>query len=70
MGQLTSKKNWSKYRYTIDYIEDYEVLKKIIVQLKINKLLGSTEEIVNILEKNLDIYKLNAKYYFGIGWEK
>ena len=70
IGQLTSKKDWSKYRYTIDYIEDYEVLKKITSQLKINKLLGSTEEIVKILEENLDIYNLNAKYYFGIGWEK
>lgn len=70
IGQLISKNNWSKFRYTVDYVEDYEVVKKIFFKLKIQKMHGSTKDIIKILKDNPDIYKLNSKYYFGIGWEK
>jgi spore coat polysaccharide biosynthesis protein SpsF (cytidylyltransferase family) len=67
--QLKNKENWSKYRFTVDYPEDYEVVKRIENELRERQQFGHVEEIVNIIQSRQDIFDLNAKYYFGIGWE-
>lgn len=62
------EKNYSKLRYTLDYKEDYEVIKYIYNNLqKINKKEVSVMDIINILDKS-EINKLNSKYYQGINW--
>ena len=56
-----NNKNYSKYRYTLDYKEDLIVLKKIINYFD-NKIdIVSTNQIVNYLKKNRDIYLINDK---------
>ena len=68
-GQLMNKEDFSKYRYTVDYPEDLEVVKLILEEMKKMKICGTTNEIVDILKNNEQIYNLNKKYYFGIGWK-
>lgn len=69
-SQLQNNENWSEFRYTVDYPEDFEVISRINEKIKIENIFGTTKEIVRVLKQNLDIKKLNSKYYFGIGWEK
>ena len=57
-----------KNRFTIDYPEDYEVVKMIDEELKKRNQFGSLEEIIGILKENPKIVELNAQYYFGIRW--
>jgi len=68
--QLDSAKDYSKYRITVDYPEDLEVVKFIISTLKCKGLFGHIEQIAEILDKNTEIEKKNSQYYFGIGWNK
>lgn len=60
--------NYSHLRYTLDYDEDYEVIKYIYNSLqKIKKNKTSVMDIIDILDKS-EIKKLNSKYYQGINW--
>ena len=66
-AQLRQKNNWSNYRFTVDYPEDFEVIKFILKELKKRKSFGSLSEIIEIIEANSEIKEKNSKYYFGIG---
>lgn len=70
INQLSNSKDWSHYRYTVDYENDFKVIKKIYKEIKKRNIFGHVNEVVNILKSNSDIIKLNEKYYFGIGWDK
>jgi spore coat polysaccharide biosynthesis protein SpsF len=69
-AQLSNTEDWSKYRFTVDYPEDYEVVQRIDKELKKKKQFGSLQEIIEILKNYSEIIELNSKYYFGIGWSK
>lgn len=69
-AQLISEINWSKYRFTVDYSEDYDVAKYAATQLKEKGIFGHIGEIIEIIESNQEIKAKNSKYYFGIGWKK
>ena len=69
-GQLDNDQDWSKYRFTVDYPEDYDVVTRIVELLNKSNQFGTLEEIITILNKNSDIVKLNSQYYFGVGWNK
>jgi len=69
-AQLCNSSDWSKYRFTVDYIEDYEVLKLIYNEIRAKGLFGNIDEIVSVLIENPEIRKINEQYYFGIGWKK
>lgn len=61
-------KNYSHLRYTLDYDEDYEVIKFIYNSLQNNKKnKKSVMDIIDILDKS-EIKNLNSKYYQGINW--
>jgi spore coat polysaccharide biosynthesis protein SpsF len=70
VGQIENVVNWSQYRFTVDYLEDFEVISFLIKELKKEKLFGHIDQIVSILKKNKEIAKLNEKYHFGIGWKQ
>ena len=71
--KFDNKMDMSKYRVTIDYEEDYILIKNIIEAFGENNVLSysgaSMSKIINFLNDNPKIFELNSKYYHGIGWE-
>ena len=71
--RIEHKKDWSGYRITIDYPEDFDVLKAIIEHFgAINSSIVndiSMDDIVNFLDVNPDVFCLNKKYTRGLGWK-
>jgi spore coat polysaccharide biosynthesis protein SpsF len=65
---LGNDKNWRNYRITIDYPEDYEVIKFVVQELKRKKIVGSLSDVIDILDSNPQIKKLNSSHYSGEGW--
>ena len=66
--QLKSQKDWSMYRITVDYPEDVKVIEFLINTLEGKNLNGSLHEVVNELESNPEITRINSKHEFGKGW--
>ena len=69
-SQYTQKKDYSKYRITVDYHEDFKVVEYVLKELNLNSCFGSLDEIIDILEENQEIKEKNSQYYFGQGWNK
>ena len=65
--QLLHDKDLSRYRYTVDYPEDFEVVKYLIKELKKQKRFGFLNEIIDLIDFNENIKSLNAKW---VGLEK
>lgn len=68
--QLNNKQDWSNYRFTLDYPEDYEVIKQINDELLRKKLFGHIDQIIDILVSKPEIAEINKAFYFGIGWKQ
>ena len=70
--RIEHEQDWSNYRLTIDYPEDFEVLRAIIMHFGLNDptriSLISMEEIIAYLKVNSTIFNLNKKYSRGLGW--
>ena len=63
-----SGKDYSmSHRFTIDYEEDYIFIKRVYDELFDEKIIFSLNDILNLLEKNPEIYNLNKKYA-GVTW--
>lgn len=69
-SQYTKVKDWSKYRITVDYPEDFEVVKYVLNELKNKKIFGSLKEVIDIIDGNQEIEKKNSQYFFGQGWKR
>lgn len=69
-AQLDSADDYSKYRFTVDYPEDLEVVEFIARNLDREGKFGHIKEIVEIIDSNPQIRAKNAKYYSGIGWKQ
>ena len=54
------KKNYRFYRLTVDYIEDFILIKKIIIYFKKNKKLITYTNIIKFLKQNKKIAKINS----------
>jgi spore coat polysaccharide biosynthesis protein SpsF len=61
-------KNISKYRFTLDYPEDYEVIKPIIAELYSKNPDFKLEDIINWIDKRPQIKKLNMNIKSNTGW--
>lgn len=69
--QIPNHEDWSRYRFTIDYPEDYEAVNLIVKEFhKDRKIDFSTEDIINLLKQRSDIVNLNNQFSFGDGWEQ
>ena len=69
-AQLYHEHDWSEYRFTVDYPDDFEVVEYVIQELNKRNSFGHLNEIVEIIESNPEIKKKNSHYYYGIGWEQ
>jgi len=65
---LDNKYDWGKYRITVDYIEDIDLVQEIVRILKYQKKFGTTKEIVEILESNPELLKINSMHSWGANW--
>ena len=57
--QIKNNYDWSNYRYTMDYPEDLNVIKKIFGHLKRKKKFGYLPQIISILKQDKKIQKIN-----------
>ena len=68
--QLENDEDGSKYRFTVDYPEDFQVIQELVKLFEQKKIFGHIGEIVQLLKENPQIVDMNKKYYFGMGWDK
>jgi spore coat polysaccharide biosynthesis protein SpsF len=68
--QLTQDVDWSKYRFTVDYPEDFEVVEYIFQELERRGSFGHLPEIVDIIDASPEIKAKNAVHHFGEGWRE
>ncbi len=64
---LDNDHDWGKYRITVDYKEDLELVRKIVKKLNDNNLDGSTKEIIEIIESE-KLFKINSMHSWGANW--
>ena len=64
---LDNEHDWGRYRITVDYIEDLELVRKIVKKLNDNNLDGSTKEIIEIIESE-KLFKINSMHSWGANW--
>ncbi len=69
IAQLQNTEDWSKFRFTVDYAEDFRVVEAIISELFKDGISPSTAKIVEYLKKRPELVALNSRYYFGQGWK-
>jgi spore coat polysaccharide biosynthesis protein SpsF len=63
----TGKDYSMSHRFTIDYRADYEFIKTVFEELYPQKRDFSCADILELLERKLDIYQINAEYS-GVNW--
>ncbi|MCK4542952.1 MAG: glycosyltransferase family protein [Spirochaetales bacterium] len=68
--QMSQGVDWSKYRFTVDYPEDLEVVEYIFQELGKKGSFGHLPEIVDIIDAAPEIKAKNAMHHFGEGWKK
>ena len=64
---LDNEHDWGKYRITVDYIEDLELVREIVKKLNDNNLDGTTKEIIEIIESE-KLFKINSMHSWGANW--
>ena len=60
-------KDLSKLRWTVDYQEDLEFVKKIYNKLYSKNQFFGMNEILNLLDENPEITKINEKFSAKVG---
>ncbi len=59
---ISNSKDLSKLRWTLDYKEDYEFIKKIYEELYIENQIFLMEDILKLINKNPNMLEINKKY--------
>ena len=62
IGNFSQNTNQTNYRWTVDYEEDLTLVKKIVHKISKNPIL--TNHIIDLLEKNPEIVKINKKHNY------
>lgn len=63
------KKDLSSYRLTVDYPEDFEVIKAVFAELYPKNPLFTMEDIIDFLNDNPDIRNMNKNVKANQGWQ-
>jgi spore coat polysaccharide biosynthesis protein SpsF len=66
---IKNEQDLSKLRWTVDYQEDLEFVKKIYNKLYTKNQFFGMNEIINVLKENPEIAKINEKYSSKIGMD-
>ena len=61
LRKINNKPNLSKYKFSIDYQNELNLVKKIVLKLNKKNLRGTAKEIVNIIRKDTMMNKLSQK---------
>jgi len=64
---ISSNIDYSSFRFTVDYEEDFRVIKKILKVFQENEFI-SIQEIISFLNNNKDILKINSEFLFNEGY--
>jgi spore coat polysaccharide biosynthesis protein SpsF (cytidylyltransferase family) len=67
-AQFKNNEDWSRYRLTVDYPEDFEVIRVIVSELFKDGARPSLSKLIEFLNNRPELTALNSKYYFGQGW--
>lgn len=65
---LKNTLDWKKYRLTLDFPEDYELILLIIKHFNMPANQPSLAEIISFLDNHPEAFKLNSNYYHGMNW--
>jgi spore coat polysaccharide biosynthesis protein SpsF (cytidylyltransferase family) len=68
LGGLTGDLDLSKLRWTVDYPEDFEMVRQVFEALAPDNRTFATDEILTLLERRPDLAALNAEHEPGEGW--
>lgn len=60
IGHIKNDMDYSKYRWTVDTEEDFELIKKIIQALYSKNKHFTLEDTVNVMEENISWFNINA----------
>lgn len=60
IGSVRNETDYSKYRWTVDTVEDFELIRLIIEKLYDENPYFSMNEVINLMEQNPTWYKMNA----------
>jgi len=66
--QLGNNVDWSSFRYTVDFPEDLDVVRRLVKELKKKKQFGHVDQIVRMLLAHPEISTINADHSPGDGW--
>lgn len=60
IGYIKNDMDYSKYRWTVDTEEDFELIKKIIQALYVKKTLFTLKDTINVMKENPTWFNINA----------
>ena len=63
LQNISNSRDWSKIRLTLDFKEDFELIKTIISELYPTNANFKTSDIFKFLNKNAELSNLNSKHY-------
>lgn len=70
IGALYSKKDYSSYRFTVDYPKDLKFVKEIYQKLFRMDSVFKMEEVIKLVEKNPELLKINNQFIGKEGYDK
>jgi len=70
IAQLQGQKDLSRYRITVDYPEDFEVIEDIFKEIQRRRIFGNLEDVIEIIDAKPETRMKNLHYDFAAGWKK
>ena len=70
LKRIEYERDLSKYRFCLDYQEDFELIKKVIEGLYIQKPNFKLEDLIEWIDDKPDVFRLNSNIQDDAGWIK